>query len=144
MPGAIGGAMANNGQQQQQQHQGAGGGHGGANNQQLGLQMHQMHLGMGGGGPGGDATGSSPPGAAAVELVHDLILDSSNPNLHGMTMGGGGGGGGGGRSPSPARLAYTSEKHPRATFLELNLIRKHHDLCDVAINVAGRKIYAHK
>ncbi len=49
-----------------------------------------------------------------------------------------------GRPPSPARLAYTSEKHPRATFHELNLIRKHHELCDVAINVSGRKIFAHK
>lgn len=49
-----------------------------------------------------------------------------------------------GRPPSPARLAYTSEKHPQSTFQELNLIRKHHDLCDVVINVGSRKLFAHK
>ena len=48
------------------------------------------------------------------------------------------------RSPSPTRLAYTSEKHPRSTFHELNMIRKHQDLCDVMINVGSRKILAHK
>ena len=48
------------------------------------------------------------------------------------------------RSPSPTRLAYTSEKHPRSTFHELNMIRKHQDLCDVMISVGSRKILAHK
>ena len=48
------------------------------------------------------------------------------------------------RSPSPTRLAYTSEKHPRSTFHELNMIRKHQDLCDVMIHVGSRKILAHK
>jgi len=57
------------------------------------------------------------------ELVQDLLLD---------------------RPPSPARLAYTSEKHPRSTFSELNLIRKHHELCDVVILVGNRKIFSHK
>jgi len=57
------------------------------------------------------------------ELVQDLLLD---------------------RPTSPARLAYTSEKHPRSTFSELNLIRKHHELCDVVILVGNRKIFAHK
>ena len=144
---------------------------GGAGNQQLGMQMHQMHLGVGanlgvpgagavvGGAAGGAgalaaaaADGASPSAAAAAELVHDLILDgglgSGSPGIHGMIISSGGAAGSsgssGGRPASPARLAYTSEKHPRATFHELNLIRKHHELCDVAINVAGRKIYAHK
>lgn len=49
-----------------------------------------------------------------------------------------------GRSPSPARMAYTSEKHPRSTFTELNAIRKHHDLCDVVLVVGSKKIFAHK
>jgi kelch-like protein 20 len=62
--------------------------------------------------------------ALMSDLVHDL-LDSTGP-------------------PSPARLAYTSEKHPRATFHELNLIRKHHELCDVVIAVGQRRIFAHK
>ena len=43
-----------------------------------------------------------------------------------------------------ARMAYTSEKHPRSTFNELNLIRKRHELCDVVLNVGSRKIFAHK
>ena len=73
--------------------------------------------------------GSSVPGAAGGasssmgELVQDLLLD---------------------RPPSPARLAYTSEKHPRSTFNELNLIRKRHELCDVVIAVGNRKIFAHR
>jgi kelch-like protein 20 len=48
------------------------------------------------------------------------------------------------RAPSPARMAYTSEKHPRSTFSELNLIRKHHELSDVVLAVGNRKIFAHK
>jgi hypothetical protein len=48
------------------------------------------------------------------------------------------------RAPSPARMAYTSEKHPRSTFSELNLIRKHHELSDVILTVGNRKIFAHK
>ena len=80
-------------------------------------------------------------------MVHDLILDGAS----GASLCGGGTssvttlvGGSCVRSPSPARLAYTSEKHPRSTFHELNLIRKSQDLCDVVINVGSRKILAHK
>ena len=81
------------------------------------------------------------------DMLHDLILDG----VSGSSLCGGGAAGvttlvGGScvRSPSPARLAYTSEKHPRATFHELNLIRKHQDLCDVVLHVGSRKILAHK
>jgi len=94
--------------------------------------------------------GGRPPGVGNAELLHDLILDGPEGRGAGGGLGSGlslGSGGGsliGGRSQSPARLAYTSEKHPRATFSELNLIRKQHNLCDVVINVGGRKIYAHK
>ena len=70
------------------------------------------------------ASGSAAGGSGGMgELVQDLLLD---------------------RPPSPARLAYTSEKHPRSTFNELNLIRKRHELCDVVINVGSRKIFAHR
>jgi kelch-like protein 20 len=50
------------------------------------------------------------------------------------------------RAPSPAsaRMAYTSEKHPRSTFSELNLVRKRQELCDVVLLVGNRKIFAHK
>ena len=66
------------------------------------------------------------------------------PGILGASQPGGAGAMSGNRPPSPARLAYTSEKHPRSTFLELNLIRQHHDLCDVCIHVGNRKIFAHK
>ena len=39
---------------------------------------------------------------------------------------------------------FRSDKHARSTLTELNMIRKHHELCDVMITVGGRKIYAHK
>lgn len=75
-------------------------------------------------GIGGATTiGVGGPGSSMGELVTDLLLD---------------------RPPSPARLAYTSEKHPRSTFSELNMIRKHHELCDVVILVGNRKLFAHK
>lgn len=48
------------------------------------------------------------------------------------------------RSPSPACLAYTSEKHPRACLAEINLLRSHRELCDVVLNVGIRKIFAHR
>lgn len=48
------------------------------------------------------------------------------------------------RSPSPACLAYTSEKHPRGTLAEINLLRSHRELCDVVLNVGIRKIFAHR
>merc|ERR1712141_659880 len=41
-------------------------------------------------------------------------------------------------------MAYGSEKHPKTTFNELNLIRKRQELCDVVLNVGNRKVYAHK
>lgn len=48
------------------------------------------------------------------------------------------------RAPSPARLSHTSEKHPRATLTELNVLRRHRELCDVVLNVGTRKIFAHR
>ena len=110
------------------------------------------HLGglLGAAGVGAMA-GPSGVGGGGVDMVHDLILDG--PGATGLcgvgattaSMIGGSGGGSCIRSPSPTRLAYTSEKHPRSTFHELNMIRKHQDLCDVVINVGGsRKILAHK
>ncbi|KAM3959161.1 kelch-like protein diablo [Aphomia sociella] len=59
-----------------------------------------------------------------------------------MRMGEGGspGGGGGGG----ARLSHTSEKHPRAILGELSALRRHRELCDVVLNVANRKLFAHR
>lgn len=48
------------------------------------------------------------------------------------------------RSPSPAQLPYTSEKHPKGTLAEINLLRSHRELCDVVLNVGIRKIFAHR
>lgn len=48
------------------------------------------------------------------------------------------------RAPSPARLAHTSEKHPRGTLTELNVLRRHRELCDVVLNVGAKKIFAHR
>lgn len=50
----------------------------------------------------------------------------------------------GDRPPSPARLSHTSEKHPKVTLTELNVLRRHRELCDVVLNVGGRKIFAHR
>ncbi len=105
-------------------------------------------------GGGGGMSGPSGAAGGGGDMVHDLILDGAAAAS--LCGGGGGVGVSGGtsvatliggscvRSPSPARLAYTSEKHPRATFHELNLIRKHQELCDVVLNVGSRKILAHK
>ncbi|KAH8405025.1 hypothetical protein KR222_005085 [Zaprionus bogoriensis] len=57
---------------------------------------------------------------------------------------GSGGNGGAERPPSPARLTHTSEKHPKVTLTELNMLRRHRELCDVVLNVGGRKIFAHR
>ncbi|XP_013161276.1 PREDICTED: kelch-like protein diablo [Papilio xuthus] len=54
-------------------------------------------------------------------------------------MGEGGGSPGGG-----ARLSHTSEKHPRAILGELSALRRHRELCDVVLNVANRKLFAHR
>ncbi|XP_014669553.1 PREDICTED: kelch-like protein 20 [Priapulus caudatus] len=48
------------------------------------------------------------------------------------------------RAASPARLAYTSDKHPRHTLEATNSLRKHRELCDVVIIVGTRKIFAHR
>lgn len=48
------------------------------------------------------------------------------------------------RPPSPARLSHTSDKHPKNTLTELNLLRRHRELCDVVLNVGNRKIFAHR
>ena len=48
------------------------------------------------------------------------------------------------RPPSPARLPYTSEKHPRHTLEAINVLRKHRELCDVVLIVGQRKIFAHR
>ncbi|XP_073941297.1 kelch-like protein diablo [Choristoneura fumiferana] len=53
-------------------------------------------------------------------------------------MGEGGSPGGG------ARLSHTSEKHPRAVLAELSALRRHRELCDVVLNVASRKLFAHR
>lgn len=57
---------------------------------------------------------------------------------------GSGGTSGAERPPSPARLTHTSEKHPKVTLTELNMLRRHRELCDVVLNVGGRKIFAHR
>lgn len=46
--------------------------------------------------------------------------------------------------PSPARLEYTSDKHPRHTLEAINLLRKHRELCDVVLIVGTRRIFAHR
>ncbi|KAL5012389.1 hypothetical protein ScPMuIL_010940 [Solemya velum] len=46
--------------------------------------------------------------------------------------------------PSPARLAYASDKHPRHTLESINVLRKHRELCDVVLIVGQRKIFAHR
>lgn len=43
-----------------------------------------------------------------------------------------------------ARLSHTSEKHPRAILGELSALRRHRELCDVVLNVANRKLFAHR
>uniref|UniRef100_UPI00358ED49A kelch-like protein 20 n=1 Tax=Myxine glutinosa TaxID=7769 RepID=UPI00358ED49A len=44
----------------------------------------------------------------------------------------------------PARLVYTSDKHPRQTLEAMNLLRRHRELCDVVLLVGCRQIYAHR
>ena len=48
------------------------------------------------------------------------------------------------RPPSPARLPWSSEKHPRTTLEAINVLRKHRELCDVVLIVGQRKIFAHR
>src|SRR5277367_3065614 len=48
------------------------------------------------------------------------------------------------RPPSPARLAYTSDKHPRQSLEAINTLRRHRELCDVVLCVGTRKIFAHR
>lgn len=76
--------------------------------------------------PGGISGSGNVPSTVLGDLeVQDLLLD---------------------RDPSPtsARLPHQSDKHPKLTFNELNLIRKRQELCDVVLNVGSKKIYAHK
>ncbi|KAI8427342.1 hypothetical protein MSG28_001920 [Choristoneura fumiferana] len=49
----------------------------------------------------------------------------------------------GGSPGGGARLSHTSEKHPRAVLAELSALRRHRELCDVVLNVASRKLFAH-
>lgn len=48
------------------------------------------------------------------------------------------------RTGSPARLPFSSEKHPRAILREMNALRKHRELCDVVLYVGSRKVFAHR
>jgi len=48
------------------------------------------------------------------------------------------------RPPSPARLPYSSDKHPKFTLEAINVLRKHRELCDVVLIVANKKIFAHR
>ena len=48
------------------------------------------------------------------------------------------------RPPSPARLAYSSDKHPRHALEALNSLRKQRLLCDVVLMVGQKKIFAHR
>ncbi|XP_063839054.1 kelch-like protein diablo [Ostrinia nubilalis] len=57
---------------------------------------------------------------------------------------GGGGVGVGVGGVGGARLSHTSEKHPRAILGELSALRRHRELCDVVLNVANRKLFAHR
>ena len=77
---------------------------------------------------------------AMGDMVHDMLID---------------------RPPSPARMEYRqvyiqhgwiciywtyfrSDNLARSMQMELNMIRKHHELCDVIIIVGGKEIHAHK
>lgn len=48
------------------------------------------------------------------------------------------------RPHSPVHLPHISEKHPRGILNELNVLRRHRELCDVVLNVGSRKIFAHR
>ena len=101
-------------------------------------------LGAAGVGAMPGPSGGGGVGGGGGDMVHDLILEG--PGATGLCSATAASliAGNCIRSPSPTRLAYTSEKHPRSTFHELNMIRKHQDLCDVMIHVGSRKILAHK
>lgn len=71
-----------------------------------------------------------------------LRLQLGNSRGH-KRMGEGGSPGGGGAGGG-ARLSHTSEKHPRAILGELSALRRHRELCDVVLNVANRKLFAHR
>ncbi|XP_066295552.1 kelch-like protein 20 isoform X1 [Branchiostoma lanceolatum] len=43
-----------------------------------------------------------------------------------------------------ARMAYSSDKHPRQTLEAINSLRKRRELCDVVLIVGDRRIYAHR
>ncbi|CAH0603580.1 unnamed protein product [Chrysodeixis includens] len=72
-----------------------------------------------------------------------ILCEARNIKMgEGGSPGGGGGAGGGGAGG--ARLSHTSEKHPRAILGELSALRRHRELCDVVLNVANRKLFAHR
>lgn len=101
-----------------------------------GGQSNSMSTGGGGG------IGSS-GGVGAVGGVSNVGVGGAG-TVMGTNIGGPGVGIGGERAPSPARLSHISEKHPKVTLSELNMLRRHRELCDVVLNVGGRKIFAHR
>ena len=48
------------------------------------------------------------------------------------------------RVPSPCRLEYFSDKHPKHLLESLHSLRKRKELCDVVLIVSKRKILAHR
>lgn len=82
------------------------------------------------GGPGGSSSSTASSSSSSVNCAQ-----SSGQRMGEMVIE---------RAPSPARLSHTSEKHPRATLTELNVLRRHRELCDVVLNVGTRKIFAHR
>ncbi|XP_070854968.1 kelch-like protein diablo [Drosophila suzukii] len=82
------------------------------------------------------------PGSGSTAQPRDAAVTGTGGN---STAGGGSVGSTAvDRPPSPARLSHTSEKHPKVTITELNMLRRHRELCDVVLNVGGRKIFAHR
>ena len=41
-------------------------------------------------------------------------------------------------------MEFRSDKHAIGSLTKVNLMRKHHELCDVVITVGTKKIFAHK
>lgn len=82
---------------------------------------------------------ASAPLRLAANRMGDPLLPGANGGA-GATAGAGGVD----RPQSPARMAHTSDKHPKVTLSELNMLRRHRELCDVVLNVGGRKIFAHR
>ena len=81
-----------------------------------------------------------------MDRHHGIIMSggSSHTPMDIYDATGGAAGGAPAGSTTPARLAYTSEKHPRRTLDAVTVLRKHRELCDVVLAVGSRKIYAHR